>query len=464
MNKQNQKRTYRFLLGTFAIGLGLLLEHSYIGIALSLILAGLAFSDEKLGILYLAAFIPIRPFLAVCNDGYKFLGLFIVAALLLKVALLYKHDYKKLLRFHYFELAYFLFCLFGAAVAYWHGVAPIAIVTQLYTFLLFYFLFYIVSRLSLQKEDIVWLAFATFFTSVIMSIHGLIEKLSLRTMLLPDEWKALDLAPTNRIRIYGLAGGPNELALYLIIAFFLSLYLLRLAKGKQKFLLYAGLCIIQTAFWLTYSRGALLTILAFLPLYIAIHKKIPYWRLLVSLTLLSLILSFAVAQLTNYLEGPNLAAKRFTDAFSKETITMSEEDGRIYYVKKGLEVFRDKPITGYGFGTFGDAATQTYSSPIYDKYDITWNFYSDNQYIQVLAETGIIGTMLCMIFAAGIVHIIWKLRQGYVTSPFLLYVLAGSLIGSLVYNILENDTFMMYAFLALGYSYPYYKGSVKLDC
>ena len=82
-----------------------------------------------------------------------------------------------------------------------------------------------------------------------------------------------------------------------------------------------------------------------------------------------------------------------------KTISINnQEDGRIYYVKKALEIFKDEPLTGYGLATFGSAATQTYSSPTYEQYNITWNFYSDNEYIQILAETGVIGLLLIFTF------------------------------------------------------------------
>src|SRR5690606_12678182 len=109
----------------------------------------------------------------------------------------------------------------------------------------------------------------------------------------------------------------------------------------------------------------------------------------------------------------------FTEAFSEETIEMSSADGRVYYVKKAIEVFKDKPIIGHGFGTFGGAATQTYSSPIYDKYNISWDFYSDNQYIQIFAETGIAGTILMAVFVFCLIKITWDLRKGHIFSPLL---------------------------------------------
>ncbi|PHB65300.1 O-antigen ligase family protein [Bacillus wiedmannii] len=446
-------RFHYITLSIFLIIVGLIFSATYTGLFISALLAITAFRDEKLGIAYLLLFIPMRPFLSAYNAGFKFIGIFIILALLCKIIFQYRNTVSKLFTFHYFEIAYFLFCLFGAIVGLINNVSLVAIIMQLHTLLLYYFVFYIVSRLSFTRDDFILFAKVTFVAAIIISIQGLIEKISLRSMLLPEVWKNLDLAPTNKIRIYGMAGGPNELALYLTLAFLISLYLLRNASVLMKYIVYIGLTLIATTLWLTYSRGAFLTILIFAFLYIIIQRSIPYWKTLLIVTLTSFLCATGISLMTNYFEGDSLGAKRFSEALSEETVELSKQDGRIYYVKKALEIFQDKPITGYGFGTFGDAATQTYSSPIYKTYNITWNFYSDNQYIQLLAETGIIGTILILIFTFGMFSIMWPFTKEHALSPLLLYLMVGAIIGSAFYNILENNTFMLYLYLTVGYLY-----------
>ena len=444
-------RFYYIWASIFFIILGLLCPSVYTGLFISFVLACATFRDEKLGIAYLLLFIPMRPFLVAFNSGLKFIGLFIIIALLVRLLLQYRNNISKLFSFRYFEILYFIFCLFGAGVGLLNGVSIIAIAMQLHTLLLFYFLYYIVSRITIQHEDITFFAKITFIASSIISVQGLIEKLSLRTILLPEAWKDLVLAPTNKIRIYGMAGGPNELALYLTLALLISLYVLQHVSGKMKYVTYIGLTLIATTLWLTYSRGAFLTVIVFGLIYLCIHRKIPIWRSLLVISLLSSLCAVGISKMTNYLEGDQVGVKRFTEALSEDTVELSKQDGRIYYVKKAVEIFQDKPITGYGFGTFGDAATQTFSSPIYKKYEITWNFYSDNQYIQILAETGIIGVLLCAGFTFGFLSLLWKYRRKVPFAPLTLYLIVGAIIGSAFYNILENASFMMYFFLTAGY-------------
>ncbi|MDM5190553.1 O-antigen ligase family protein [Bacillus sp. DX4.1] len=447
-------RFHYIVLSILFVTLGLFFSSPYTGLFISVVLAVSAFRDEKLGIAYLLLFIPMRPFLVAYNAGLKFIGLFIIISLLCKVFLQYRHSVSKLFSFHYFEIAYFLFCLFGAILGFVNNVSLMAIMMQLHTLLLFYFVFYIATRISFHNDDLLFFAQTTFIASTIISIHGLVEKLSLRSIGLPEAWKELVLAPTNKIRIYGMIGGPNELALYLTLAFLISLCLLRNTSKQMKYLIYTGLTLIATTLWLTYSRGAFLTIIIFLILYIVIHRGASHWKALLPIVLISFLCATGISKMTNYLEGESIGSKRFSEALSKETVELSKEDGRIYYVKKTLEIFQDKPITGYGFGTFGDAATQTYSSPIYEQYKITWNFYSDNQYIQILAETGIVGTILIFTFVFGVLSILWKYRNGHKISPLVLYLMVGAIVGSAFYNILEIAPFMMYFFLTVGYLYP----------
>jgi putative inorganic carbon (hco3(-)) transporter len=450
MNQLNKRRISYMILGVLIVAASLFFTNSKVGIAVSILLALTAFLDEKLPILYLLIFIPIRPFLIVCNHGYKWIGIFIICILLIRIIVLNRNNIKTLFTFRYFELAFFAFCFFGTAIAFKNGVAIAAIIMQLHTFLLYYLMFFIIVRMNITKEDVFLFISTTFIVGTLMSIQGIIEKLSLRMWLLPHAWVNMKLAPTNWIRVYGLIGGPNEFALYLLISFILSLYLLRFAKGRYKLSLYIGLVLTQTTFWLTYSRGAVLILIVFIPAYLILNKRFPNFKKIVAITLVSLLLFFMVGKATNYIAGTNLGAKRFTEAFSKETLFMSSKDGRIFYVKKAVEILHDKPVTGYGFATFGSAATQTYSSPIYKKYGIKWNFYSDDQYIEILAETGLIGFILILIFGYGISSNLLKYRKRSLVSPFVLYLLTALIVGGLVYNILENDVFMLYFFILLG--------------
>lgn len=471
-------RFYSLLLGTLLIIVGLFFSNQFVGIAVCLLLATVVFFDEKLAILFLIIGIPIRPFLIVYNTGFKFIGDILILVLLFKVIWDHRHQIKRLFQLNLLEISYILFMVVGSVSALITGVSIPAIVMQVRAFLLFFILYYIVRRMKVNQKDVYDFALVTFIMAVILSIQGIVEKISVRTLWLPQVWQDIELAITNKSRVYGLIGGPNELGLYLLISFIISIYLLNTMSGKVKWLIYTGMTLIFSVFLLTYSRGAVLALVSFLVIYLLVNRKISHFKELFLIGLTAGVLFFAVTSLTNLVEEkmadentPGQVAKnpnksphnsktenglnRFSGAFSEENVELSTQDGRVFYVKKSIEVFKDRPIMGYGFATFGGAATQTYSSPIYKQYGIGWNFYSDNQYIQILAETGIIGTLLIALFVFALFKITWALRKGYPFSPLLMFFLIGGVTSGVVYNILENDVFMMYYFLTLGFAYHY---------
>lgn len=478
------KRYSFILIGVLLLIIGLFIQNPMVGILICLILASVIFYDERVAVLFLIITIPIRPFLIIYNTGYKFIGDLLIVFLLLKVAYNYRRNISHLFRLSLLEASFFLFIIVGTISAFITGVTTPAIIMQVRAFLLFFLLFYILKRIKINSKDINDFALITFVMAVILSVQGLVEKISVRTLFLPKIWEDMELAITNKTRVYGLIGGPNELGLYLIISFIISFYLLSNAKGKLKTAIYIGMTLIFTVFLLTYSRGAVLALISFVVVYLLINRKIPYLNSIILIGLSSAVLFFAVVNLTNYVEknlpkdnkvtehgnaqhnhkgknngeanGEN-GLNRFSGAFSKENIELSSADGRAYYVKKAIEVFKDRPIVGYGFGTFGGAATQTYSSPIYKHYGIGWNFYSDNQYIQILAETGIVGTVLIILFVLNVIKTTWTLRKEAYFSPLLIFFIVAAIVSGTVYNILENDVFTMYYFIALGFAHHYLK-------
>jgi putative inorganic carbon (hco3(-)) transporter len=467
--KLYQRELSILLIGILAVIAGLLIGNTKVALAISFLIAVAGILKKELGLLFLLVFIPVRPFLITVNPGFKILGDMIIFFLLARTVFDYRKDWKKLFSFHPFEWCFFAFAAIGVISALLTGVTLQAIIFQLRAYFLFYIVFYVVKRMELSLSKIRLMSITTFSVAILLSLQGIIEKISNKTMLMPQEWQEWVLSPTNRIRVYGLLKGPNELSLYLVIAFIVTLLLLKQIHGKAKYFVYIGLTLMVTTIMLTYSRGTLLTLIVFLFLYILVKRQ---WRPLVPIGLILLIsfgLFTAVNQAANQYYDYYLAedsgdmensekgekvdekeeVKRFKNAFSEETIGQSSTSGRIYYVKKAIEVFKDHPLIGTGFATFGGAATLSYTSPIYDDYEIENSFYSDNQYILILVETGILGVLSILITSYFLLMIIVKQRKEFYW-PLLVYLFTAVIVGGTVYNILENDTFMLYFFLLLG--------------
>lgn len=133
---------------------------------------------------------------------------------------------------------------------------------------------------------------------------------------------------------------------------------------------------------------------------------------------------------------------RFGELKDQQMYT-SDYNGRLYSVVMAGKILRDHPVFGTGFGTFGSSASLTWEPPIYRTYKLRENFYADNQYACVLAETGALGFVL---FFAFLLCTLLRCKKA------LLKVIACVTIGwfGLFYNILEVQigAFLLWSILS----------------
>lgn len=441
------------------------LELPILAQVITLIVMLYAFKFPKYAILLLIIYFPLRPFLIEFNPSLKGIGDAVIIFIFLRVLFDNRKQWRQLIKFNVFEWGFFLFCVVGSISAYLTGVGVTAIVFQLRAFLITYLLFFSIKHLSITKQDVRTFLWTSFYIAIIVCIHGLIEKLSLRNWLLPDTWLSLPLSETNKIRIYGMLGNPNVLAIYLTFVIFLSYYLKRQLEGKLVWLLNGGLILFLGVFIFTYSRGTWISVLLGLVTYLFLTKN---WRMLrsflVGIVLSVIVIYIPVNSAVSYIEETNFAVEReherekkrsdlgsrLSETFNDDTLDLSRNSGRLYFISKGLEVFRDHPIIGTGFGTFGDSATKSYSSPIYDEYEIKRDFYSDNQYIQIIVQTGSVGVLLFATFLLGMFFYTYKYRHKSLLAIVLISILVASYPAGLYYNLWENKTFTLYFFIMLG--------------
>lgn len=460
------------LISVPLIILALIIPHSLVGLGVSALLALYAFFSPKNGLLNLLIYFPTRSFLIEINPSLKMAGDLIILAAFASVVLKYllQKEWKKIFEFHIFEWAFFAFCAVGAISAFLTGVSPTAIVFQLRAFLITYIVFYVVRRLNITKEDILKFLWTTFFMAILLCLHGLVEKLSLRTLLMPEKWVARSLSYNNRVRIYGLIDNPNVLAVYLSIAFMLGVYLKQLVNnGRTRLFINIGLVLMLGVITLTYSRGTYIGFVIAFVVYILLTKEWKRARNIVIGILIAVVLvNIPVTKGANYFklqgldqdvprtetpadqtEQPSDEERRFKETFEMSTVELSKTTGRLFIVNKGFEIFKDHPVIGTGFATYGDSAAKSYSSPIYDDYGIENDIYSDNQYIQIIAQTGAVGVILFAVFLLGMLFFLWKNRQKSKAAIALMSVLLAVFACALLYNIWEDKTYTTYFFMML---------------
>ncbi|SDK14371.1 O-antigen ligase family protein [Sediminibacillus albus] len=449
--------------------IGMVLDNTIISLAIIAAFMVYAYLEEKNAVILLFVYFPIRPFIVEFNPTLKLVGDMIIFVLLGKTLLTNRKNWRTLIKFQWFELAFFAFCFIGAVSALLSGVSLTALILQLRSFLLFYLVYYIVKRMEINKQDIARFLWATFLLAVLICIHGLIEKLSLRGWLLPPSWENMPLSAINRIRIYGLIGNPNLLAYYLSFAFILTLILKRFIQGKAVWLINSALALFMGVWFLTYSRGTWIAFAIGLLIYLALTRS---WRVLrttaIALITGILLVGLPANLLANTIEESDFGtaqrstqkqydqrdggfADRMRETFNDDAMEGSKRAGRLYILEKGWTIFQDHPVIGTGFATFGDSATLNVGSPIYEEYNIDREFYSDNQYIQIIVQTGSFGVIVFAVFLLNMLYLLWRRRDELKTASVLIAVLLGSYVAGLVYNIWENDSFTLFYFVMLAY-------------
>ncbi|WP_075617258.1 O-antigen ligase family protein [Paenisporosarcina indica] len=450
-------------VGVILLILALVLPLSMIAYLSTVIIGILAFMKPKESMFLLLFYFPLRSFIIEINPSLKLVGDLIIVAAFLRVLWNSRTNPKSIFKFEKFEWAFIAFLVVGAISAFITGVSLGAIVFQLRAFAITFLILYIVKRLGITKQDIKMFLWTTFIVAMILVVQGLVEKLSMRSAWMPEFWINRSLSPNNKVRIYGLINNPNVLAVFLTISAILTVYLkMLLPKNKVQWLLNISLVLMSGVWILTYSRGTWIAFAIGLAIYVLYTRN---WKFLVK-TAVVVGLSFVLVMIpaTNIsqwissnteignfertgpaeVEGFAVEKNRITETFNKSTLEKSMTTGRLYIVAKGFEIFKDYPIIGTGFATFGDSASKSYSSPIYKDYDIGYDIYADNQYIQIITQTGVVGVLLFAVFLLGMLVLFWKYRK---SSPYAIPMVAG-LIGvfwcGLIYNIWEDKTFTMY--------------------
>ncbi|MFL8936298.1 O-antigen ligase family protein [Rossellomorea oryzaecorticis] len=468
------KEKYLYVLAAaFLYAVALIMPNSKIGLGVSLLVAVLAYIKPKDGLLSLLIYFPMRSFLTEINPGLKLAGDIIIIAAFLRVVWDHKKNFKSLFQFTHFEWGFFAFIVIGAVAAFLTGVDYGAIVFQIRAFFITYLVYYTVKRLGITKEDVLRFLWITFVVAMVLTVQGLVEKLSIRSLLMPEAWVNRQLSPNNATRIYGLINNPNVLAVYLSITFITTLYLHQIVKEKSTKIFLTVSMIFMVGVWtLTYSRGTWIGFAIALVIYALLTRS---WKKLGRIVLITaasfILINLPIAKAANWIKntdfgqiertgppeedadssGGSTESNRIKQTFEKDTLALSMQTGRLFIVFKGFEIFKDHPVIGTGFATYGDSATKSYSSPIYDDYDIGFDIYADNQYIQVIVETGTLGVIAFAIFLLGMLYALWKMRKDSLFAIPALALLIGIYWCGFIYNIWEDKTFTLYFFMMLGF-------------
>lgn len=439
-------------------------------------------------IIFFVCFIPFREYISYYTISYiKFLPDIIIFVTFVFLLL-----FKKIkIRFSASDIIILLFALVTFITNIClnqRGILPFLL--ELRSLFLYYVLYYILRN---TKIEINWNLFSKVLSLVIfiVSIFSIVEKIFNKDFLFPNAWASSIVYKDNFARVYSVFNNPNTYATFIVLSFFLLNYLEYYKDVKCYKFIYVLLLI---NLWLSASRSSMIIlamyILVYLILLIKNRNKSKLLGLLI-IVLISSICIFGISKMSNNYYFATVVDKkpagvidviidanghrhnnplnpnsnkynsdiiddiakresgglinRILSLFKGNIYDLSTKDGRIYKIMVGIKVFKDYPVIGSGFGTFGDSASLIIN-PIdfYEKYDLEDNFYSDNQYLTIIVECGILGTVL---MAAFVISLIIKYRKNILklTVVFCIMILC------LFYNTLEVQIamFMFYLFLCL---------------
>lgn len=217
----------------------------------------------------------------------------------------------------------------------------------------------------------------------------------------------------NFIRASAFFSSPNVYGMVMTLLFLVSAYLF-LKNKKMIYLFGAALYLTTVAFSL--SRTAWLALLIG-ALFIFDFKKFNLKKQSIAI--------FAGLK------------SRIEVLFNGEYWYNSSIDGRIWSLKNGLYILKQHPFLGTGPGTYGGKFAELYSSPTYFlgmQNGYVALFTTDNQFLAILVQFGILGFLAFMGFlTAVIIQIInnksqfTKLGMGSIFSFFIMMLASNAL-------------------------------------
>ena len=347
-------------------------------VTLGLVFAPLMFADLTAGlvILILVVFAEATPVAGPALSFTKLTGLLLASAWAVRLATRPAGTERLLFNAHpilsYILLAFVAWVTIGST---WAPV-PAATLTEATRFGLVAIMYVIVYTAVATRDAAIKVIAAFIVATAAIAAYGLVVR--------PEE-SAAELA-----RVTSTIGDPNVLAAILVAGFSLAgaaTFALRDSTGlRMAASLAAALCL--GALFLTGSRGGIVCFGAALVVAVVIAGR---WR--AKLALIAVLIAGASAAYIA-LYAPVEIRERFANATQGE---IQQQEGRFTLWTVGWRVAQDEPVTGIGAGNFKEVSAKYLLEPgtVFRTDRVIENPGGvHNTYLQVLAETGVVGLAL----------------------------------------------------------------------
>lgn len=368
----------------------------------------------KYSLCFLIIFLPLREILSLyLTNNIKLVSDTIIILMFLIGFIFKKIDFK----INKLDILFILFLTIAGISTFINGYSLYTYLIQARSIVIYYFLYFILRNYKFKNEQIMLFTNILKTLTVILFLLAVVEIIFNKMILFPEIWATNIQYADNFRRCYSLFNNPNTFAIFNLFTF---IYL-KESRIKSNNIIINSMLISNII--LSMSRSTILFLLIYI-VYLFFQANIK--KDFIKQILLIAILSFLTVFVINFVRI-KVDYKNARQNFKDDTITYTQNDddsfsiidrlietgstgsinsskynGRLYSINKGLEIFKQYPILGTGFGTYGSSATLVLGSKLYNIYDIPEGFYADNDYIKVLVETGIIGFSLYLLICLGI--------------------------------------------------------------
>ncbi len=228
-----------------------------------------------------------------------------------------------------------------------------------------------------QIKKISWLFF---WFGLYLTITAWAEKFHIWSIVFPKY-----IADPKMGIHWGRARGPflvsASLGITLVFCFFNNLYLAGRTRGVVKVILYSVNIIMIPAIFFTYTRSVWLAMIVCSVVWVLASRKVRNKMGVASVLLGAAILTVAVFH---------------TNLLSRQRTKGGWMDPHPIYARLGLvkitgNIFKHHPLTGVGFGHFRDYAAHFSQDPTSKYIRFGSRLMEHNNFLSILAETGLVG-------------------------------------------------------------------------
>lgn len=393
-----------------------------------------------LGIVITAASLPIAdviPSVPFASSAVPLVGAITIGAFLMNRKYEKKDQRFKFINVHFLGLLFIGWIFISHPQAAWFGIDR----NWLFTYVQLWVLIWLTGELLDSEEK----------HQVFMWVYSLVTAISAVIAIQQGEI-GLDFDTSRRVS--GLAEGANSAARYFVVAM-LFLNYLRLATEKplMRILAVVGLLVTFLGVFFTVSRTGILLIFVAAGMLILLSPRQKYQiQLIIILFFASVLLWFMADNVVNIINSIIPSIAQGTDTAGL----------RYALWEAGLRMWGDNLFTGVGIGMYPVELKnygQDLMSPIYWRGAV-----AHNMYIQILAETGMIGLGIFIVLLINTLQNIWRgtssndLRQVALRNVWLI-VFVIMLLG----GITKSDQADKMIWLAIGVSVSLYNGQKSSD-